>query len=140
MKSNSKLLGVAVVAMFCVTAFAVAADSDDSSAASTNDYFVYLVVISEDGKEVSNIGWTHFVAENSPEKYVKGLNDAFNGRYNLVASYSSGESSSISFKYNSSANVATYYLKDKAWAKSTDTVKDYTGSTAVLVIANGYIS
>ena len=75
MKANSKILAVAVVAMFCTTAFVAAELSEDSQAADTQDYHIYLTFLNDKG-QVTHSLWLNFSSTKDAASYADAATKA----------------------------------------------------------------
>ncbi len=134
----SKFMAVAITAMFCITAVAVFAVGDDSSAAADKTHKVYLEIIDADGT-VSDTGWVQFTSDGTKDGFVKEANKAF-AFYGYSVTFSVSDSY-IGVSYGTSSNIATFSIVDGKWVAVTDTVATYPAAEYLaLCLNNGYIS
>lgn len=134
-------MALAVVAVFCVAAISAVFASDESSAASSKTYNVYVEVIDADGTLESS-RWVRFTAEETFESFT------VEGTKALAAAGLSKMSFKISEKYGMSIGYddtpgynACYYAKDGAWAEVESAKTDYLPNTTIgFAVNNGYIS
>ncbi len=133
----SKFMAVAITAMFCITAVAVFAVGEDSSAADTT-HKVYVEIINTDGT-VDETGWVQFTSDGTAAGFIKEANKAF-ALYGYDVVFSAADSY-IGIAYGTSYNNATYSIVDGAWTAVTDTVATYPAAAYLaLCLDNGYIS
>lgn len=76
MNGKARVLAVAVVAMFCLTAVAVAEHADDSAAADQKTYHIYVEFMAKEKLKVTHGVWIEFSCEKSPSQYAEAANKA----------------------------------------------------------------
>jgi hypothetical protein len=136
MKMNTKILAVAVVAMFAMTAFVSFADDSD---AANKTYHLYTEVIDADGNTVAS-GWESFECEQNNSAWAAAATVAFQkvmGKYvnDVRDYYITGNDDGVSVVYDASALwPATYYNKDGKWAWVEDTKTAYVGADSSAII------
>ena len=136
MKMNTKILAVAVVAMFAMTAFVSFADDSD---AANKTYHLYTEVIDADGNTVAS-GWESFECEQNNSAWAAAATVAFQkvmGKYvnDVRDYYITGNDDGVSVVYDASALwPATYYSKDGKWAWVEDTKTAYVGADSSAII------
>ena len=74
MKTNTKILAFAAVAMFCIAAFAVAV-SDDADAAESKRFNLYVEVLDSEGNVVFG-QWVYATGEKTAAGYVAAMDPA----------------------------------------------------------------
>jgi len=137
MKMSGKLLAVAIVAMFCVTAFAVVADEND--AADSKTYHFYVEILDEKGELV--VGqWHTFTCEKNNSAWAAQATSAFQS---VMASYVNsvrdyyvvGNEEGVRFYYDSDEFwPACYYSKDGKWALVSDTATEYINADNTAIV------
>ncbi len=136
MKTNTKILAVAVVAMFAMTAFVSIADESD---AANKTYHLYIEVIDKDGKTVAS-GWESFDSEVNNSAWAAQATVAFQkvlGKYinDVKDYYITGNDDGVTVVYDSAAFwPATYFNKDGKWAWVENTKTAYTGADSAAII------
>lgn len=134
----SKFMAVAITAMFCITAVAVFAVGEDSSAADTT-HKVYIEVVSAD-LTVSEDAWVQFTSDGTVDGFVKSANDAF-ALYGYPEVVFTTSEKMISVSYATSGNNACYSYVDNKWTAVGDTVATYPAAAYIaFCFNNGYIS
>ncbi len=118
-------MAVAITAMFCITAVAVFAVGEDSSAA-TADHKIYIEIVGTDGA-VADSAWIQFTSDGTAADFVKEANKAFELYGYPEVTLSSGDC--IGVLYNESYNNATYASAGGDWTAVTDTAKEYPKAT-----------
>ena len=136
MKMNSKILAVAVVAMFVATAFAAVATEDNDAANKT--YHLYFEVLDDDGKVVAS-SWTTFDCEVNNSAWAAKATVAFQSVMEKIVNdvrdyYVTGNEDGVRFHYDSSAYWPACWFVDKGkWTLVEDTATSYTESDTVAV-------
>jgi hypothetical protein len=143
MKMNSKILAVAVVAMFAATAFAVLADSEDDDAANVT-YHYYLQLNDDTSNAVPINKWlvSYDASAQTAANYLDGLCYAlqkaeldyeFTGNWivNIGGYESHGSWDNISDYYG----FAVYYASGNEW-KATST---YDEGTTFAIVFDKYL-
>jgi len=141
MKMNSKLLALAVVAMFISTAATVAvADEDD---AGDKTYRLYIEVIDGKGNNVYST-WISESGESSVKGYINAMNEDYTTAIKNSGLKSLGNTDKyiindswggVTFKYDSNyMYAATFYAKDGKWAEVSDLAGDYVNSGSAAII------
>ncbi len=141
MKMNSKILTVAVVAMFCATAFAVAAAEDDG--ASDKTYRLYIEVIDGKGNTVYS-KWISETSGASVKEYIAAMNADYSKAIteaglkslgNVQKYYVDDSWGGVTFNYDTEyVYAATYYAKDGKWAEVTDMSNNYVDSSSAAIV------
>ncbi len=140
MKMDSKILAVAIVAMFAATAF-VAVVGDEADAADKKTFHLYLEVLDEDGKVVFG-KWISASGEATIEGYVAAMDPAIKEAVKNskdigeVADYGVSPSSYGGIKFNSDSDYwAAVTTNDGGkWAYMTDTTAGYISADSAAVI------
>ena len=133
----SKFMAVAITAMFCITAVAVFAVGEDSSAA-TADHKIYIEVVGTDGA-VTESAWVQFTSDGTADGFVKEANKAFALYGYSGVTLTMGDY--VSLTYNGSINNATYASTGTEWTVVMDTAKEYPAAAYLaFCLNNGYTS
>ena len=136
---NRKIMTAAVVAMFCLAAFAFILGGDSYDAADKKTYELYLEIIEDDGT-VSNTAYVYFDSEADNEKYAAAANAAFVAAGLSDITVTISQSGGIWFNYKDGSN-ATFYSDGTKWVDVAKTEKDFIENTkACAALGNGYIS
>jgi len=130
MKMNSKILAVAVVAMFVATAFAVVATEDnDAASGEQKTYHLYIEIIDEDMK-VTAKQWSTFTCEKNnaawAAKATVELQKVVEGQVNSVKDYYVNPSTMwIVYPEDSKWWASTFYGEKGKWALIDDVSTQY---------------
>lgn len=137
-KKNSKLMAMAVVALFCFSAIAVIVASDDDSSAASSTHKMYIETINASGVTTKS-QWIIFEFDGTAADYALKANEAVKkyGYDNLGVSYDSGDY--ISFDYPA-YNVGVWYEKDNVWTYTDKTAQQLPASNATALMLGGWIS
>ena len=132
---SKKLLAAAVVAMFCITAYAVI-DTGDASDAASKKYELYVEILGDD-HTVEDYAYVYFESDADNEKYCKAANDALSkaGYGDVTFTYS--EEYGISVAYKGDIYNACYYSDKTSWVAITDTAVDYINNAKAGLAVNG---
>ncbi len=135
---SKKIIAASVVALFCVTAYAIIA-ADSSDAASTENYEIYVEIIGTNGS-VNDAAFVYFESEKDPAKFVDAANAAFKaaGLTNLKLFYDDW----IGIEYEAGGNDinGSYFSDGSKWVTVSDTTSEYLShSKLAMVVDNGYI-
>jgi len=133
---SKKIIAAAVVALFCVTAFACIV-GDDSDAASKN-YELYVEIL-DDEHIVSDFVYVYFESEADNEKYCEAATAAF-----AAAGYSDITlevgNYGVSVKYKGSGNNSCWYSNGMSWVTVSSGSEDYINHVkAGVAVNNGWI-
>jgi len=140
MKMNSKIIALAIVAMFCLTACADIAASDESDG-QEKTYRLYIEVIDGKGETTYN-KWISANAESTVNGYISAFSNEYNaavkelkGMGNYDRYYIDNSWNGITFHYDSDMYYATtFYNNDGKWTDITDIVNDYLNASSVAVV------
>ena len=139
MKMNSKILAVAVVAMFVATAFAfVATEDNDAASGEQKTYHLYFEVLNDDGKVVAS-SWTTFSCEKNNSAWAAQATVAFQSVMSKYVNdvrdyYVTGNEDGVRFVYDSSAFwPACWYVEKGKWTMVENTATEYIESDTVAV-------
>lgn len=130
---SKKIIAAAVVALFCVTAYACVV-SDDSDAASKK-YELYVEVLGND-HIVSDYVYVYFESDADNEKYCKAANEALAKAGFADVTLEVGDYG-ISFKYKGDGNNSCWYSDGKDWVSVSKGEEDYIKNTKAGVAVNG---
>ncbi len=145
MKANSKILAIAVVAMFCATTTIAAEMAEDTEAADQKTYHLYVEFVDEK-LHVTHGVWISFSCEKTIEGYAaaadKALKDAIKDFKDIgnVSDYGvikDPKYGGVSFTYDGSKDgiwPSTFYNNDGKWAKVGDTTEDYINADSAVVL------
>lgn len=129
----SKVLSVAIVALFCLTAAAAIMTSDDSSAADVSEHNIYVEVVDNAQGAVSKSIWILVKCENTTDAFIAEANRvAASMDFPLVFAMSGDN---LGVQYDGSGNNACWYAKDGAWAVSSKPAEDYVANNATIGFA-----
>ena len=137
-KHASKIMAIAVVSLFCFSAFAVIVSCNDDSSAENKSYYLYLETINASAINTKS-QWITFECDGTAADYVTKLTDAVKkyGYDNLSASYTDGDY--LSFTYPD-FNVGVWYEKDNVWTYTDKTAQQLPGSKGAALMLGGWIS
>ena len=136
---SSKVLTIAISALFCLTVAGAIFTSDDSSAAEKTAHNIYIEVVSNPEGALDSSFWMLVECENT--------NDAFIAQANKVAKAAgidltfamSGDYLSVT--YGGGGSSACWYEKDGAWAAMDKTDEQYANSSVIgLALKTGWIN
>ena len=137
-KNTSRLMAIAVVALFCFSAIAVIVASDDDSSAASSTHKMYIETINASGINTKS-QWITFDFDGTAADYAVKANEAVKryGYDNLAVSYTGGDY--ISFDYPA-GNVGVWYVKDNVWTFTNKTAQQLPSSNATALMLGGWIS
>lgn len=136
MSKSSKILAVAVVAMFAMTAFAVVASEND---AANKSYHFYVEVLDEKG-DVDAKGWSSFSCEKNNSAWAAQATNGFQDVMGMVLNdvrdyYVTGNDDGVRFVYDSTEYwPACFFNKDGKWALVSDVKNEYINADSVAVV------
>ena len=135
---TSKLVALMIVSLFCVTAFAVVF-SEDTAAADTKTYRIYVEVIDDDGT-VETAEWVKFNSEATNEAWAKAATAAMKA-YGIADVTFTVNDGGIWVNSAAPGYNATYYAEGEKWVSITDIKTQYVEKTVIgMAVQNGYIS
>lgn len=131
---SKKLIAAVVVAMFCVTAYAVI-DTGDASDAASKKYELYVEILGDD-HTVKDYAFVYFESEADNEKYCEAANSALSkagyGDVKLALS-----EYGISVTYKDDFNSSTWYSNGDVWVPVSKTESDYIDNAKSGLAVNG---
>lgn len=138
--NTSKSLAIAIVALFCISAAGTLSASDDSSAASTREYNLYVEDVDAAGAVIKS-DWILFSAEGNfksfSENATKAIHAAGFSKLSIVEDIDYG----LSIFYDDVGYNACYYASNGAWASVMKAQEDYIPNSIIgLAVNHGYIS
>lgn len=141
MKTKSRILSLALVAMLCITAIVCIQDDSDTSASDTVTHSVYFEIINDE-YSVWKSGWIDFTSTTDGSDFAKKATSAFaNAGYSQVKCLVYGKDN-IMFNYGSSVSTVCYVGNDQGnrWLLVDNTSEYLTAGYIGLAFNHGYIS
>lgn len=134
----TKILTVAITALFCLTVAGAVVASDDSSAADVTAHNIYIEVVEDSAGTVSSSFWMLVECENTVDAFIEKTNAVAKAGGVPLEVGKSGEWLTLS--YDGGGSIACWYGKDGAWAPVSDTAGTYPSAEFIgLGVKTGWI-
>ena len=135
----SKVLTIAISALFCLTVAGAIFTSDDSSAAEKTAHNIYIEVVSNPEGALDSSFWMLVECENTNDAFIAQANKVAQALGFDLTFAMSGDYLSVT--YGGGGSSACWYEKDGVWAAMDKTDEQYANSSVIgLALKTGWIN